>query len=161
MPSLNLKKGEWYKMIPFVVDQYNSTEHTTTKVTPDDAAKLDWEAPGGREAILKFRGTIGSKAHLDVNYPFIAVGDRVRLIRKPGKYSDVKSHVVAWSEETFKVEECSYDAGNPVFKLEGRSRALRLHEIFKMEGVEKAPELKIRGGSRGRLHGYEGRWYKR
>ena len=108
-------------MISFVVDQYNSTEHTTTKVTPDDAAKLDWEAPGGREAILKVRGAIGSKAHLDVKYPLITVGDRVKHIRKPGRYSDFKSHSVAWSEETFKVEEIGYEAGNPVFKRAPKS----------------------------------------
>ncbi len=50
-------------MLPFVVNQYNETAHTTTKETPDDAAKLDWEAPGGREAILKIRETISDKAH--------------------------------------------------------------------------------------------------
>jgi len=143
--ALDLKKADWHNMISFVVGQYNSTEHTTTKVTPDYAAKLDWEDPGGREAILEVREAIEGKAHSNVKYPPISVGDRVKIIRKPGKYGDFKSHFVAWTEETFKVEEISYDAGNPVFKLTGRPRALRLHEILKVDGVEKAPKLKVKG----------------
>ncbi len=140
LTALSLKKADWYKMLPFVVGQYNNAEQTTTKVTPNNAAKLEWE--GDREAILKIRGAIDSRAHLDVKYPAIAVGDQVKLIRKPGKYGEFKSHFVAWTEETFKVEEISYEAGNPVFKLEGRPRPLRLHEISKVAGVEKAPKLK-------------------
>jgi hypothetical protein len=143
LTALGLKKGDWYKMLPFVVGQYNNAEHTTTKVTPNDAAKLEWETD--REDILEIRGAIAGKAHFDVKYPGIAVGDRVKILRKPGKYGDFKSHFVAWTEETFRVEEISYDAGNPVFKLEGRPRALRLHEILKVGGVEKAPKLKIKG----------------
>jgi len=143
--ALKQNKSEWYKMIPFVANQYNSTARTTTKVTPDDAAKLDWEAPGGREGILELREAIEGKAHFDVKYPLIAVGDRVKILREPGKYGDLKSQFVAWSEATFRVEEISYDAGNPVFKLEGRSKALRLHEILKVGGVEKAPKLMARG----------------
>ena len=96
LTALSLKKADWYKMIPFVVGQYNNTEHTTTKVTPNDAAKLDWEED--RDAILKVRGAIDSRAHLDVKYPSIAVGDQVKIIRKPGKYGDFKSHFVAWTE---------------------------------------------------------------
>jgi hypothetical protein len=143
LTSLGLKKSNWYKMLPFVVGQYNDTEHTTTKVTPNDAAKLEWETD--REAILEIRGAIADRAHHDVKYPAIAVGDRVKILRKPGKYGDFKSHFVAWTEETFKVEEISYDSGNPVFKLEGRSRTLRLHEMLKVAGVEKAPKLKVVG----------------
>jgi hypothetical protein len=143
LTALGLKKADWYKMLPFVVAQYNNAPHTTTKITPNDAAKLEWE--NDRDEILKIRGTIAGKAHFDVKYPGIAVGDRVKILRKPGKYGDFKSHFVAWTEETFKVEEISYDSGNPVFKLEGRPRALRLHEILKVAGVEKAPKLKIAG----------------
>ncbi len=72
-------------------------------------------SPWGREAILEFRDTIEGKAHVDVKCPVIAVGDREKVIRKPGKYGDFKSHFVAWSEATFLVEEISYDAGIPVF----------------------------------------------
>jgi hypothetical protein len=61
--ALKQEKKEWYKMIPFVVNQYNSTPHTTTQVTPDEAAKLDWDAPGGRKAILKF-GTRLKEKHI-------------------------------------------------------------------------------------------------
>jgi hypothetical protein len=32
-----------------------------------------------------------------------------------------------------------------MFKSQNRSRPLRLHEILKVDGVEKAPKLKVRG----------------
>jgi hypothetical protein len=143
LTALSLKKADWYKMLPFVVGQYNNAEHTTTGVTPNDAAKFEWDTD--RDKILKMRGTMVDKAHSDLKYPVILVGDRVNILRKPGKYGDFKSHFVAWTEETFKVVEISYEAGNPVFKLEGRPRALRLHEILKVSGVEKAPKLKVKG----------------
>ena len=42
LDALGQNKSEWWKMLPFVVNQYNETPHTTTQETPDDAAKLDW-----------------------------------------------------------------------------------------------------------------------
>ena len=145
LDALGLAKSRWWKMLPFVVNQYNTTFHTTTEVTPNDAAQLDWDKPGGRQAIIRIRDTTADKAHFDLKYPLIGVGDRVKILRKPGKYGDFKSHFVAWSEATYKVEEITYDSGNPVFKLEDRSKRLRLHDIFKVDGVEKAPKLKLKG----------------
>jgi len=136
---------DWWKMIKPVVDQYNDTPHTTTKAKPNEAAKLDWDEPGGREKILQLRAAIEGKAHFDRKYPEISVGDRVKVLRKPGKYGEFKSGFVAWTRETFEVKRIAYEAETPVFYLEGRPRPLRLHEILKVEDVQKAPKRKVEG----------------
>ena len=132
-------------MVKPVVDQYNDTPHTTTKGKPNEAAKLDWDEPGGREKILELRATIERKAHFDREYPLISLGDRVKVLRKPGKYSEFQSDFVAWTRETYTVEKIAYEAGSPVFHLEGRVRPLRLHEILKVDDVKKAPRRKVTG----------------
>jgi len=145
LEALSLQKKDWWNMIKPVVDQYNATPHTTTKVKPNDAAKLDWDEPGGREKILQLRAAIQGKAHFDRKYPEIAVGDRVKVLRKPGKYGEFKSGFVAWTRETFEAKRIAYEAEAPVFYLEGRPRPLRLHEILKVEDVQKAPKRKVEG----------------
>ena len=145
LEALRLPKKDWWKMVKPVVDQYNDTPHTTTKVKPNEAAKLDWDEPGGREKILELRATIEGKAHFDREYPLISLGDRVKVLRKPGKYSEFKSDFVAWTRETYTVEKIAYEAGSPVFHLEGRVRPLRLHEILKVDDVKKAPRRKVTG----------------
>jgi len=145
MEALSLPKKDWWKMAKPVVDQYNATPHTTTKMKPNDAANLDWDEPGGRERILQIRATIEGKAHFDRKYPEISVGDRVKVLRKPGKYGEFKSGFVAWTRETFEVKRIAYEAETPVFYLEGRPRPLRLHEILKVEDVQKAPKRKVEG----------------
>ena len=81
-------------MLPFVVNQYNSTPHTTPRVSPDDAAKLEWDASGGRDAIHDIRDTISDKAHYELKHPTIAVGDLVQMLRKPG--NTVISKAISW-----------------------------------------------------------------
>ena len=84
------------------------------------------------------------------------MGDRFKILRKPGRYGDFKSDFVAWSEIAYRVEEITYDAGHPVFKLEGRPKPLRLHEIFKVDGVEKALQLKKKEVRIKSLHSCDG-----
>jgi hypothetical protein len=145
LEALHLPKKDWWKMIAPVVHQYNNEPHTTTGVKPDDAAKLDWDSPGEREKIIEIRSSIEGKAHHNRTYPLISVGDRVKVLRKPGKYGEFKSDFVAWSPQTFLVQSIAYEAGSPVFHLEGRVRPLRLHEILKVDAVQKAPRKKVVG----------------
>jgi len=145
MEALSLPKKDWWKMVKPVVDQYNATPHTTTRMKPNDAAELDWDEPGGRDKILQVRGAIEGKAHFERKYPQISVGDRVKVLRKPGKYGEFKSSFVAWTRETYEVKKITYEAETPVFHLEGRGRPLRLHEILKVDDAQTAPKKKVRG----------------
>jgi hypothetical protein len=143
LDALRLENTNWWKMVPHVVSQYNSSTHTTTKSAPNDAAKLGWE--GDRGEILKLRGEIEEKAHKNREYPKISVGDKVKILRKPGKYGEFKSNFAAWTRETFTVTKIANQDGSPVFYLEGRASPLRLHEILKVEAVEKAPRYRVVG----------------
>ena len=91
-------------MVKFVVGQVQ----TTTRVKPNDAATLDWA--NDREPILVLRAIIEEKAHMNRTYPEIVVGDRVKILRKPGKYSEFKSGFVAWTKETHKVERIGFES---------------------------------------------------
>ena len=131
-------KAYWWKMIDPVVKQYNDTEHVTTGEAPNDIHNLTIEED--KDWIEELRGRIAGKAHKRRTYPTISVGDRVKVLRKPGKYGEYKIGFVAWSKETYRVSKIEYHEGSPAFFLEGReadNRAFRLHEIRKVEGVEK------------------------
>ena len=141
--ALSMPKKYWWKLVKPVVDQYNDTPHTTTTVKPNEAAELDWDKD--REKILEVRAAIEGNAHQGRKYPHISVGDRVKVLRKPGKYGEFKSDFMAWSRETYEVVEIAYEAETPVFFLKGRPRPLRLHEILKVEDVKKAPRRKVTG----------------
>ena len=143
LKALDLPKADWWKMVAPVVSQYNREVHTTTGVTPNEAAALEWDK--NREKILEVREAIEGKAHSRRKYPMIAVGDRVKVLRKPGKYGEFKSDFEAWTKESFKVERIAYEAESPVFYLERRARPLRLHEILKVEALQKAPRKKVAG----------------
>ena len=148
LTALKLPTSDWYKVLPYVLDKYNSEVHTTTKASPDDAAKMDWEH--NREEILELRGNIQKRAHKKRKYPKIVVGDRVKLLRKPGKYSEFKSTFNNWSTRTYRVLEITRDAvdGAPLFTLEDHPRKMRLHEILKVNDVQSAPRRKIVGKQR-------------
>jgi hypothetical protein len=131
-------RAYWWKMIDPVVKQYNDTEHVTTGEAPNDIHNLTFEED--KDWIEELRGRIAGKAHKRRTYPTIVVGDRVKVLRKPGKYGEYKIGFVAWSKETYRVSRIEYHEGSPAFFLEGReadNRGYRLHEIWKVEGVEK------------------------
>jgi hypothetical protein len=131
-------RAYWWKMLDPVVKQYNDTAHVTTGEAPNDIHNLTIEED--KDWIEELRERIAGKAHKRRTYPTIAVGDRVKLLRKPGKYGEYKIGFVAWSKEIYRVSRIEYHEGSPVFFLEGReadNRGYRLHEIRKVEGVEK------------------------
>jgi len=146
LKALELPKSDWWKMVEPVVNQYNREPHSVTGVPPDEAAALDWDKDA--ERIEEIREAIEGKAHSRRKYPRISVGDRVKVLRKPGKYGEFKSDFEAWTKETFKVERIAYEAEAPVFYLEGRARPLRLHEILKVEALQKPPRKKVVGKQR-------------
>lgn len=136
-------KTFWWKMLDPVVKQYNETKHVTTGEAPNDIHHLTMEED--KDWIEELRGRIEGKGHFNRKYPDIRVGDRVKIMRKPGKYSEFKSGFVAWSKETYKVEKVEYQGGDPVFYLEGRStNPFRLHEILKVDGVEAPPSVRTK-----------------
>jgi hypothetical protein len=137
-------RAYWWKMVDPVVKQYNDTEHVTTGEAPNDIHRLTIEED--KDWIEELRGRIAGKVHKRRTYPTIAVGDRVKLLRKPGKYGEYKIGFVAWTKETYRVSRIEYHEDSPVFFLEGReadNRGYRLHEIRKVDGVEKPAVTRV------------------
>ena len=73
------------------------------------------------------------------------MGDLVKIIRKPGKYSEFKSGFVAWSSTVHRVERVVYENGSRMYKVADRPRPLFRHELIKVEEVASAPRRRVRG----------------
>ena len=144
-----LGRTNWTTVIKAVVDQYNRTKHTTTGFTP-----LEAREPENEDSVLQ---SITSHAKQNLKYPVISIGDFVKIVQKPGKYSEFKAGFNHWSERTYKVTAINYEQGQARYFLEGYSepnlgghvrKPLLRHELLKVEGVEKAPRYRIFGKQR-------------
>ena len=132
-----LKTQEWHTLMQAVVDKYNNTKHTTIGMTPEQARSST--------NAEKVKYNITSKAKSNRTYPDLAVGDLVKILRKPGKYAEFKAGFVAWSTSTHQVESINYENGSKVFKVSQRVRPLLMHELLKVEGAERAPRKRVVG----------------
>ena len=89
--------------------------------------------------------TSKNKAHFNRKYPEIKIGDRVKIYRKPGKFAEMKEGFQYWSTRVYEVIDKWTENDMPVYKLEGYENPVRNHEVLKVDGVEKAPRLRVRG----------------
>ena len=144
-----LGRNNWTSVIKAVVDQYNHTKHTATGFTP-----LEAREPENEDAVLQ---SITSRAKENLKYPVISIGDFVKVVQKPGKYSEFKAGFNHWSTRTYKVTGITYEQGQGRYFLEGYSepnlgghvrKPLLRHELLKVEGVEKPPRYRIVGKQR-------------
>jgi hypothetical protein len=134
----------WWKVIAPVVNKYNARKHTTTEMSPNDLAEenVPYEEREAKED--KAWNNIDRKAHRRRKYHGLQVGDNVKIIRKPGKYSEYKAGFVAWQTEVRTVEEIYYDNGVKLYKVSGFTKPMMRHELLKIQGVEAAPRERLR-----------------
>ena len=113
---VRFSKAGWTSMLPLVLKKYNSTKHSSTKLTPNEAH--------------------GDKNHMDVKvdltrnekntrkYEEIYENDTVKIFTKgTGNYTDRKEYNSKWSKENYKVRKIEYDTtGNRTFQLEGLTK---------------------------------------
>ena len=80
------------------------------------------------------------------------MGDSVKIVQKPGKYSEFKAGFNHWSERAYKVTSITFEQGQAKYFLEGYSepnlgghvrKALLRHELLRVEGVDKAPRYRL------------------
>ena len=121
-------KAGWTSMLPAVLKKYNSTKHSSTKLTPNEAHD--------------------DKNHVDVKvnltrrekntrkYEEIKENDTVKSFTKGrGNYTDRKEYNSKWSksQENYNVRKREYDTtGNRIFQLEGLTKPFLRHEILKV-----------------------------
>ena len=132
-----LNTSAWHTLVDAVVGKYNGAKHTTIGMAPEEAVLEE-----NSEAV---RDNIAAKAKRNRSDPELDVGDFVKIIRKPGKYSEFKSGFVAWSTTVHQVERIVYENGSRMYKLADRPRPLFRHELLMIEDVASAPSRRVRG----------------
>ena len=138
-----LGRGNWTTVLKFALEHYNNTLHTATGFTPIQARD-----PQNTDAIIQ---SLTSKAKQNRKYPQISVGDTVKVIQKPGKYSEFKLGFNHWSEQAYKVTRIYFEQGQARYFLEGYSepggghvrKPLLRHELLKVEAVDRAPKYRL------------------
>jgi hypothetical protein len=109
-------KGKWEDMLKIVINKYNNTIHSSTKLKPNEAHK-DSNSPD-----VAFQLTVNS-----INkrkYPNINEGDEVKIYDSgQGKYANRKETKSKWSDTTYKVEKVDRDINlNKYYVLENLNR---------------------------------------
>ena len=99
LDSLKQDKTEWTKHISSIITKYNSTEHSTIQITPNEATK-----PYNRLWIIWH---LQNAAKKNKKYEKIKDGDMVRFKLKPS--IGTKSHEPKWSSTRHKVVGDSTD----------------------------------------------------
>ena len=125
MDASNEDKSDWVKHISSIIKTYNSTEHTTTQIKPNEAGK--------KENHLWVNWHLQNAAPKNRKHPDIKGGDMVRYELKPS--IGTKSHEPKRSSTRHKV------IGNPTnnqyyipsVAVEHRKTKLWLrHELIKL-----------------------------
>ena len=117
-------KGKWEDMLTIVVNKYNSTLHSSTKVKPNDAHD-DKNSPD-----VAMQLTLNSTNKR--LYPNINAGDDVKIYDSgQGKYANRKETKSKWSETTYKVEKVDRDINlNKYYVLENLNRSYNRNELL-------------------------------
>ena len=123
---VRFNKSAWTSALATALNKYNSSKHSSTKLTPkeahDDKNHMD------------VRVNLTRREKNTRKYPEIKVNDKVKHFQKQrGNYTDRKEYVSKWSSQSYKVVSIDYDStGNKTFKLEGLNKPYLRHEILKV-----------------------------
>ena len=117
-------KGKREDMLKIVVNKYNNTIHSSTKLKPNEAHK-DSNSPD-----VAFQLTVNS-----INkrkYPNINEGDEIKIYDSgQRKYANRKETKSKWSDTTYKVEKVDRDINlNKYYVLENLNRHYNRNELL-------------------------------
>ena len=116
--------NKYIDVLPELVEDYNNTVHSSTKLTPTDASKEENE-------LKVWRNLYPDRYKTSRLNPKFSVGDKVRITKKKTVFE--KGYTTRWTEEIFTIKEIRET--NPLtYKLED----LQGEEI---EGTFYEPEL--------------------
>ena len=103
--SANYTK-KYIDVLDALVDQHNSTVHSSIKMTPTEASLKKHEAKVGRNLYPEdVRENI---------VPKFSIGDKVRITKKKGTFE--KGYTSRWTEEVFTVSRIQYTVP-PTYKI--------------------------------------------
>lgn len=104
---------KYYDVLDKLVKNYNNTFHSSIKMTPVEASKLENES-------TVYKNLYPEKEE-KIKKPKFKVGDRVRISKLKGKFE--KGYTTRWTREIFKIEKVFNT--NPV-----------TYKIFDLKGEE-------------------------
>ena len=87
---------KYYNVLDDLVKDYNNTVHSSIKMTPVEASKLENE-------LTVYKNLYSDLSDSDNIKPKFKVGDRVRIAKKKGKFE--KGYTTSWTREIFVIEE--------------------------------------------------------
>ena len=121
---VRFNKAGWSSMLVPALKKYNSTKHSSTKMTPNQAHK--------DENNTSVRINLTLRENNRRKYPQIKEGDSVKYFhKKKGDYTDRKEYNIKWSEKAYKVEGIKNDMmGNRTYQLQGLSKPYLRHELL-------------------------------
>ena len=93
LDALNQTKKDWFRHVDNIIRKYNSTEHSTIQIKPNEA--------GEKRNHLWVNWHLQNKAKSNRKYPDIKPGDMVRVHIKPK--TGTKAHEPKWSSTRHKV----------------------------------------------------------
>jgi hypothetical protein len=101
---------EWLEILPQLVEKYNRTTHSTTRLTPRQARK-----PVFLQYLLDRQQTRLDKSQATAKEPKLQVGDKVRLSRIKGTFE--KGYHTNWTRELYIVAEVLKRKGPQRYKV--------------------------------------------
>ena len=106
--GLDIPEQRWIDILPRILKKYNNQEHSTIKMTPNNAVRTDHQ--------IDVYFNIKQKAQFMRRYPPLNVGDDVRKYIKPDMTK--KGYKPSWSGTTFKVLSIVKDRGETRYNID-------------------------------------------
>ena len=120
--KMNAEK--WTEFVPAVLKKYNSTVHSSTSMTPNDAHKQQ----NRFEVLVHIR----KKAQWNRSYPKLETGSMVRTRIK--KHTFKKGYHSSWSDKVFKITFIK--DGQYMINDDNRHRVWNRHDLMLIPGTE-------------------------
>ena len=120
LDAMGISRDKWVEQLDYILNKYNRTEHTTTKMSPMDATKP--------ENTLKVKFNLEMAAKRNRKYPELKKDDRVRIMEKPTK-TGKKGYFPKWSPQTFKVLVVD---GKQYMVNNNKRKVYNRHELLKV-----------------------------
>ena len=124
LDAMGLSRDKWVEQLKPILKKYNNTEHTTIKMSPNDAKKLQ------NEMTVKFN--LELKAKKNRKYPELKKDNDVRILQKK-EAGKTKGYFPKWSKQVYKV---IHVAGKDYMVNDGKRKVYQRHEILKFKNTK-------------------------
>ena len=121
LDAMGLSRDKWVEQLKPILNKYNNTEHTTTKMSPNDAKKPT------NTMTVKFN--LELKAKKNRQYPELNTDSEVRVMMKK-EAGKTKGYMPKWSKQVYKVIHVR--DGKDYLVNDGKRKVYQRHEILKV-----------------------------